>query len=124
MPTKIFPADKVFSDYIRERDGWECQRCFKQFVPPTSGLHCSHFHSRGKWATRYDPQNCIALCYGCHRYMDKHNTEYETYKVDQLGQGVFDALTLRAWSRSTMGSKFWKTLSAEQALKIFEPLFI
>lgn len=120
--TKIFPADTAFSNYIRERDKWTCQRCRKVYAPPTSALHNSHFFSRGKWNTRYDPDNCMALCYGCHRYMDKHLDEYEDYKYEQLGEDGFNRLTLRAWERSTMGSNFWKKLSLKQAQEIFSKL--
>lgn len=122
MPTKIFPADKAFSNFIRSRDKWTCQRCGKYHSPPTSALHCSHFFSRGKWNTRFDPENCISLCYGCHRYWDKHITEYEAYKIELLGQQVFEALTVRAWSKSQMGSSFWKTLSFKKAQEIFNQL--
>lgn len=120
--TKILPADTAFSNYIRGRDKWTCQRCLKVYTPPTSALHCSHFYSRGKWATRFDPQNCIALCYGCHRYWDKHLDEYEDYKYQQLGDRDFDALTVRAWNRSQLGSAYWKKLTKKQAEEIFAQL--
>lgn len=122
MPTKLFPADTAFSNYIRARDKWTCQRCSTVYAPPTSALHCSHFYSRGKWSTRYDPDNCIALCYGCHRYLDKHIGEYEDYKYQQLGQARFDGLTVRAWNKSQMGSTFWKKLSKKQAERLFAKL--
>lgn len=123
MATRIFPADKAFSDLIRSRDKWTCQRCFKRYEPPTSALHCSHFYSRGKWATRFDPENAIALCYGCHRYWDKHIDEYEDFKYLQLGEDGFNKLTLRAWSTSRMGSNFWKKLTLKKAEEILTKLF-
>jgi hypothetical protein len=119
---KTFPADSAFSDWIRARDKWRCQRCGKEYPPPTSALHCSHFYSRGKWNTRFDPENCIALCYGCHRYWDKHIGEYEAYKIEKMGQQAFDMLTARAWSRSALGSTFWKKLSKKKAIEIFSQL--
>lgn len=119
MATKLFPADNSFSDLIRSRDGWSCHRCSMYYEPPTRALHCSHFYSRGKWGTRFDEDNCIALCYGCHRYMDKHIGEYEEYKIHQLGQQRFDALTVRAWNRSPLGSTYWKKLTRKQADRIF-----
>jgi hypothetical protein len=121
VATKLFPADQAFSNYIRGRDGWQCKRCGTAYAPPTKALHCSHFYSRGKWGTRFDPDNCIALCYGCHRYWDKHIGEYEDYKKAQLGDD-FDGLTLRAWNRSPMGSGFWKKLTKKQAEELFNKL--
>lgn len=125
MATKLFPADIAFSAYIRGRDKWTCQRptCGKVYTPPTKALHCSHYFSRGKWATRFDPENCISLCYGCHSYWDKAGkSEYEDYKYEQLGEKAFNGLTVRAWNRSTMGSGFWKKLTRKQAEELFAKL--
>lgn len=64
---KITPADIWFSRCVRERAGWKCERCGKQYHPPTQALHCSHYEGRGNWATRFEPLNAISLCYGCHQ---------------------------------------------------------
>lgn len=94
-------ADSLFSQWIRLRDR-KCLRCSKPGIINSKGLPishtCSHYFSRGKWSTRFDPDNCIELCYGCHRYLDGHKSEYEVFKIAQLGQDKFDQLTLRAWS--------------------------
>ena len=120
---KLFPADQVFSRLVRERDNWECQRCHKKYQPPTSALHCSHFYSRGKWSTRYDPANAESLCYGCHRYWDKHIKEYEVFKIAGLGQKAFDILTFKAHHRSATGSSYWKRMTKKQAEEILGRLF-
>lgn len=61
-------ADKHFADQIKTRDG-ECQFPGCQITDPAK-LTCSHYHSRAKWGTRYEPKNCIALCRN-HHYWDK-----------------------------------------------------
>ena len=120
---KLYPADTEFSHFIRSRDGWRCRRCFKNYPPPTSALHNSHFFSRGKWGTRFDPDNCISLCYGCHSYFDHAGkAEYTLFKINELGQKGFDYLTLRAWSKSPLGSNYWKKLTKKQAKEIFKEL--
>jgi len=63
---KITPADKYFSYCVRERAEWRCERCGTYHQPPTRALHCSHFEGRGNWAVRFEPDNGIALCMGCH----------------------------------------------------------
>ena len=63
---RVTPADRYFSLCVRERAAWTCERCGKQYVPPTQALHCAHWHSRGNWSVRFDPYNALALCYGCH----------------------------------------------------------
>lgn len=93
---KIDKADKLFSLYVRTRDKWTCQRCNKQYKPPTSALHCSHFQGRGKEATRYDLENADALCYGCHQYFTSHPGEHYQWQVSKKGQKNVDLIVLRS----------------------------
>ena len=94
---KIDPADTAFSLYIRTRDGWTCQRCGRQYVPPTNGLQCSHYFGRRRENTRFDPENCDSLCAGCHQYFGSDNREaYRDFKLKQLGQERHNWLILRA----------------------------
>lgn len=60
------------------------------------GLHCSHFHGRGKWGIRFDPDNCEALCYGCHSHLGQKPALHRDRKLKLLGQEAFDALQQRA----------------------------
>jgi hypothetical protein len=94
MRIRIDPADKAFSLWVRTRDKWTCQRCGKRYEPPTQALHCSHFQGRGKEATRFDPANADAMCYGCHRYLTAHPGEHYAWQVARKGQKAVDALVL------------------------------
>lgn len=96
MKIKLDAADKVFSQYIRTRDNWQCQRCKKTYIPPTTALHCSHFQGRGKEATRFDPDNCCALCMGCHQYFTAYPAEHYLWQVKRLGQNKVNALIVRS----------------------------
>ena len=69
MAIKRTKWDAVFSDYIRYRDNWTCQRCGKEYPEKSQGLHCSHFYGRRSWATRIEPCNAMALCFGCHQHV-------------------------------------------------------
>lgn len=89
-------ADKLFSQYIRSRDG-KCKRCGK-----TEYLQCSHFWARANSATRYYPANCIALCYGCH-YGNRiqgweYNKQgaYRDFMITWLGEEKYFSLELLA----------------------------
>ena len=92
--------DVVFSNYIRERDKWCCQRCGKAYNKHDSNarraLHCSHFHGRGKWSVRFDPDNATALCYGCHRIMGSQPMEHLQFFKKRLGKNKFLELQERA----------------------------
>lgn len=97
MKIKRDKADALFSKYIRTRDDWKCQRCTKKFKKGSQGLHCSHFFGRGCETTRFDPENCDALCFGCHKiWGDVDREAYREFKIKQLGQKAFDNLVIRA----------------------------
>lgn len=96
MKIRIDPLDVLFSRYIRTLAGWRCERCGKQFLPPTNGLHCSHFHGRRKKSVRWDPENAVALCFGCHAHFTGHPLEHVEWFSNRLGVKKFNALTLRA----------------------------
>lgn len=101
MKIKLDKADKMFSRYIRLRDG-KCVRCGRRGEKnkngdPIKGLQCSHYFGRGKESTRFDELNCDSLCFGCHQYWGSTDREaYREFKIKQLGQNEFDKLILRA----------------------------
>ena len=72
-------TDQLFSDYIRERANWTCQnpKCNKKFDKKDGKqkrkLHCCHLgYGRGHVPTRWNEYNCLALCSGCHLWVDQH----------------------------------------------------
>lgn len=90
-------ADELFSIWIRLRD----KRCTKCGQPGygekgITGLDASHYKSRRKEGTRFDPLNVDSLCRNCHRYFEQHKTEYSQWKIEKDGQRTVDLLTLRA----------------------------
>lgn len=100
MYVKIDKADKVFSQFIRLRDG-KCVRCGSVVLFNDKGLpvshQASHYFGRGKESTRFDEENVDCLCMGCHRIWGSDDKEgYRNFKIKQLGQQGFDLLMLRA----------------------------
>lgn len=84
-------ADNKFSLYIRDRD-LVCQRC-RQYKP----LDNSHYWRRDMKGTRFDPDNCVALCRDCHTHWERHqNEEYKEFMLQRLGRDAYDALETRA----------------------------
>lgn len=99
LPKKpsLHVLDSEFSRFIRSRDEFTCQRCDKVYLPNAMGLHNSHFIGRANRATRWDPENCDAMCNGCHQYLETHKpTYYRDWKRNQLGEERFRALELRS----------------------------
>lgn len=106
--TKRDKRDVLFSIMIRERDNHTCQFCGK--TNQTNQIQNSHFWKRGDKATRFDPENCDALCASCH---DKHEGckqgFYREWKLKQLGTRRYNALEKRARSIKKYG-EYEKTI--------------
>lgn len=91
--------DARFSKAIRERDRYTCQRCGAVHATNSMGLHSAHCFGRGKPATRFDPDNACALCYGCHSYLDSHPDLKHAFFRERLGDERYEALQLRSNQR-------------------------
>lgn len=115
---KITPADKWFSLCVRKRARFQCQRC--NGTPEPGGLHCSHFHGRGKWATRFDPRNGTALCMGCHLYFTAHPYEHAHWQAERLG--TYHSRALLERSQDTTIAKQCKR-SAKEIAKHYKAEF-
>ena len=97
MKIKISKLDAKFSHYVRWiRDKGVCQRCKTQYHPPTSGLHCSHFHGRAAKSTRFNLDNVASLCHGCHAYFHGHPVQHYEFFMKRLGEHKFQCLDLFA----------------------------
>lgn len=85
--------DKLFSDMIRERDNWTCQRCEKYYPEgQRQGLHCSHIFSRRHTATRWEPYNAVAHCFSCHQYLGGNPVKFEQWVRKYWGDTIVDML--------------------------------
>uniref|UniRef100_A0A6M3J0R8 Putative homing endonuclease n=1 Tax=viral metagenome TaxID=1070528 RepID=A0A6M3J0R8_9ZZZZ len=84
-------CDKLFSELVREAGC--CFRCQKKEY-----LQCAHIVSRRYLQTRYDFNNAICLCRGCHKYFTEHPLEWEI------------------WIEKTFGKRYYKRLR-DKALK-------
>lgn len=93
---KRTPGDAAFSEFIRERAFWRCERCGRDCTSNHHGLHASHFKTRGNPRVRFDEDNAFALCVFCHDFMGKNPDEHTEFVRRRLGEDRFDALILRA----------------------------
>lgn len=105
---KASTADNKFSKLIRERDK-VCQRCGKK-----GRLECSHYWSRGFWATRYNFDNCIALCCFCHagniKGWEYEKEEYRDFMIKKLGLSKYKELE----------ALHYKDIKKRDAIKAFQ----
>lgn len=100
-------ADKVFSEQIRARDG----RCMHPLgTEYCKGLQNSHYIGRVNKNLRYDPENCVAICWFHHfkskdlgfeyqkQTLEKHgfDGQYTLWMKKHLGEERFSALMVRS----------------------------
>ena len=87
---KLHDADRLFSLYIRGRDGWQCQRCGSPYSP-----QCAHLHSRVYRAIRFSPLNATTLCKGCHVLFTPRPLEWQDW-CEERWPGRLAALKVQA----------------------------
>jgi hypothetical protein len=88
-------ADKKFSKLIIERDK-KCLCCGTN----KKRLNCSHYWNRQHYSTRYNFDNCIALCVSCHtlnrdNWEADRKGEYRAFMIKRLGKKGFKELEIK-----------------------------
>lgn len=96
MKIRTTKLDRIFSLYIRERDGWRCRRCNKQYQPPTASLQCAHIMGRRNKGTRWLPDNAIALCAGCHIHFTGQPVEFYDWLKCEIGESLLEKIRFQA----------------------------
>lgn len=79
-------ADRVFSLYIRKRDG-HCVCC-----GTTENLQCGHLFTRGTYSTRWDEDNAFAQCGGCNLKHEHDTYPLTNYFLNRFGKAAYDEL--------------------------------
>lgn len=97
-------ADARFSSFVRSRDKFcQFQGCM---VSDPAKLQCSHYIGRAKLSTRFDPNNCIALCWFHHFKSKDLGLEYQKQTYEKHGwDGQYTLLM-----RKRLGEKKFKEL--------------
>ena len=126
----VTSIDDIFSLIIRIRGNWTCIKCKRTYVPVTSritGLPAqnimtnSHYFGRGKYGTRWDPDNCDPICIFDHQKVENNKTEtiegfnYKEYKIKQIGEQRF--IHLEEKSKMSMQYREPQLLQIKERLK-------
>lgn len=88
--------DKQWSLEVKQRDDFKCVHCGKEEY-----LNSHHIFTRNNYAVRWDLDNGITLCSGCHTMSSKfsaHKTPLEFYDflLELKGQEFIDKLKQKA----------------------------
>ena len=99
MKIKIRKTDSIFSLQVRAKAGWLCESCGDGYGNNPQGLHASHYWGRGRENTRFDFDNCMALCFYCHMHLGHgdRRDEYTELMIKKLGNKGFKELKVRAF---------------------------
>jgi len=89
-------ADRLWSAYIRTRDGTCQAAAFFPDIRCAGSLQAMHLISRRYLATRYDPANGRAGCGAHHMWLEEHPLEHDLWCEQVLGAAVYDELKARA----------------------------
>ncbi len=93
MRIKIDRADRYFSLYVRELADNTCERCGNQ----GESLQNSHYFGRANEATRFEPNNCMCLCYACHvRWGSTDREDYREAMIKKLGEKGYKNLVIQS----------------------------
>lgn len=104
LPSLVKKADRVFSEYIRNRDAdrevedkdgnsvsaGQCMTCPK--VVAVKQAHCGHFIPRGCKLTRYDERNANLQCSYCNTYRCGEQFKHGVAIDLKFGQGTAEHL--------------------------------
>ncbi len=89
--------DALFSQFIRMRAIQRvhgCERCLK-WKADYKQLECSHFYGRGRKSVRWDEDNSVGLCFGCHTYFTGQPREHIEWFEKHIGKEATEMLAGR-----------------------------
>ena len=87
---KLHDADRLFSLYIRNRDGWACRACGSPISP-----QCAHIISRRYRNLRWSPDNAVTLCQKDHMKWTHNPLGWEVW-VEERFPGRLSMLKAQA----------------------------
>ena len=97
---KLKKRDIAFSQLVRMRANWTCERCGKYFSEgQRQGLDTSHFFGRSRQSVRWNPINACSLCRGCHSYLGANPHEHTLFMKKYLGPVTYVCLVHLAEAR-------------------------
>jgi DNA-directed RNA polymerase subunit RPC12/RpoP len=88
MPNRtalVRSLDRLFSQYIRQRDGGKCVTCGRA----TPSIQCGHVIHRGPQATRWDERNAGAQCPRCNEQHEVDPHALRAWCIDRFGEAAY-----------------------------------
>ncbi len=120
LPTLIAKADKLASQYIRQKyadhaGNVTCISC--DTVLHWKDAHCAHFIERGHKSTRWLEENLKVACCSCNTFRKEfHLREYTLKMIDLYGRDFVDEL--RVLAKKSLSPSEVRNL-AEEAIEYY-----
>ena len=92
-------ADRLFSAFIKKRDGG-CMAGITDYTERLAHrgpLECAHLIRRGFKSIRWDPRNAVTLCQGHHAYFTDHPIAWRVWCDELRGEAVMRELLHKAY---------------------------
>ena len=92
--------DPLCKEVVALRDNFRCRKCGKQMIPSDKtgqmiGCDWSHVYSRANKNIKWDPDNSMIHCGGCHIWWGQCPLEGAKWYREEFGDKQADALILR-----------------------------
>ena len=84
----IKKLDDLWAKKIKERDKFTCQRCKSQ----SKRLNACHFYGRRNKTLRWDLDDGVTLCVGCHFWAHSNPAEFTEWFKEWAGEETFERL--------------------------------
>ena len=126
MGMKRDKFDIAMNNLIRERAGWVCERCGKYYPEGNrGGLEHSHIWGRRRHSVRWEPDNGMALCTGCHRHVSANPRDHETLAISVFGEKRCAEVKVQAnsvrrwkpWEKDALHKKMKSELKRMEAMR-------
>jgi hypothetical protein len=89
--------DALFSELVRMRANWTCERCGVHYGEEAKGeLDCSHVYGRRNKSVRVHPDNALCACRNCHQHLGENPIDHAELVKKIIGRERYERLTLLA----------------------------
>jgi 5-methylcytosine-specific restriction endonuclease McrA len=107
---EIKALDSLCRQYVFLRDRFLCVKCLHQKKRRNGDrLQWAHIHTRGVHSLRWEPDNSVCLCSGCHLHGHLHPTEFARWFEEQYPNRSAHLTLLRQTTRKVdrVGMRLW-----------------
>lgn len=97
--------DSLAAQICKERHNYTCARCGRNLRATPHEAHWAHIISRAKKSVRWEENNSLCLCFGCHigwQHLGGNTVEFVRLAENTYGRSAIDAM----WYKSQKPAKF------------------